>query len=251
MAILSRQKNERLHNIKSVLRSLIKRRRFSAREYILDKEQKVAYLVNSKVACSSIKVSMFRKDFPDNYSVHHFRGNTFMTRDYFDDPDYFKFTYVRSPFTRLVSCYESKYHKDKDHLNKGKYILDFDLYLGGLIKKDRGFRHFVFMTFIIPDILADKHFCRQYPLIYRKNECTLDYVGRIEESETYDAIAEKYGFSPLSHYNQVEYGSWVDYYSVFTALLVFLNYRKDIRTFGYQDDFKKAVKTAFKNKRFF
>ncbi len=78
----------------------------------------------------------------------------------------------------------------------------------------------------------------------------VDFVGRIEEMGSYDKIAEKYGFDPIKIYNHSDYDDWKNYYSVFTAILVRIKFRKDIKTFGYKDDFKSALKTAIANRKF-
>ena len=221
------------------------------REYVVDWEKNVAYLVNSKAACTSIKVSMYGVDAKDDYSIH-FQGNKgVMTNDFFEAPGFFVFSYVRSPFSRLVSCYESKYHFDRKHLGKSKAALDFDYYLGGTMREDRGFRRFIFDVLLIPDKIADRHFCRQYDLLYDKSgKCRFDFIGRTEDMHDYAAIAEKYGFAPLKNYNVCDYGDWEKYYSLLTALIVRLKHGKDIRTFGYEEDFRRAMRSAWKGRRF-
>ena len=217
-------------------------------EYVIDRENKVAYLVNSKAACSSIKASMYKKDFCDDYSVHDEYSKRLFTGKPFSDESFFKFTYVRNPYSKLVSCYTSKYKFDLRCLDPSQ--LEFEGYLHGIMRRDMGFNIFLFWVFIIPDITANKHFRNQYKLTHRKGCETVNFIGRIEEMESYDDIAKKYGYAPLKMYNHNEYGPWIDYYSVLTTLMVYLKYRKDIKYFGYEEVFRKVLRYTVKNKRF-
>ncbi|MCC8162625.1 MAG: sulfotransferase family protein [Lachnospiraceae bacterium] len=214
------------------------------REYIVEDEQKVAYLMKSKAACSSIMVSMLRKkDVADDYSIHYFDDHSRMREDLFSDEDWFKFTFVRNPFSRLVSCYERKYHADRKFLGKTKEILDFDEYLGGYMKEDKGFAHFVGQVVKIPDHFADRHFRSQYRLLAGKaKKPAFDFIGKMERlEEEYRPIQEKYGFDPIRIYNRVEYGDWRDYYTEDLARKVFRKYKKDVEFFGYEQEYRDLL----------
>ncbi len=214
------------------------------REYIVDEEQKVIYLMNSKVACSSIKVSMLRqKDVPDDYSIHYIDDHSKMQQDLFSDDGWFKFTFVRNPFARFVSCYESKYHADRKFVGRTKDVLDFDEYLGGYMKEDKGFAHFVGQVVSIPDRFADRHFRSQYRLLTGKGKKpAFDFIGKMENlQEEYRPIQEKYGFDPIKTYNRVEYGDWRDYYTAELARKVYRKYKKDVEFFGYGQDYRDLL----------
>ncbi len=213
--------------------------------YDRDDERHAAYLINSKAACSSIRVSMTRRDdIPDDYSVFATKKVLSLQKPFKDD-DWFVFSFVRNPFARLVSCYESKYHEDltrNSHaLRRG--FLDFDLYLEGYMREDKGFEHFIHQVLIIPNRLANRHFRSQYHLLVDKNgKPVVDFIGKVENlAADYEPIRKKYGFSPLKHYNKADYGDWRDYYTTHLAKKVYKKFKQDIVYFGYHQDYRDLL----------
>ncbi len=216
--------------------------------YAICKEQRVAYLVNFKGACSTIIVSMLKRDdIEDDYSV--FKKDTGLKILRYVLPirskDWFTFTFVRNPFARLVSCYESKYHEDitrnRDAIHRG--YLDYDYYLDGYIKEDKGFENFVKQIVLIPHPMADYHFCSQYyRFIDKDGQPKVDFIGKVESlKEDYEPIRQKYGFDSLMHYNKVDYGDWRDYYTTKLAKMVYKKYKKDVQYFGYEKEYQDLL----------
>ena len=224
-----------------MLKYIILHGQLEPREYVVDAEKQLIYLVNSKAACSSIKACMCGVETDDN-SVHSACSRSGMLKSDIlseEERGYYKFTFVRNPFTRLVSCYESKYHHDKTFYNREG--TDFDSYLFGIMKKDKGFENFVRKIVLIPDFLLDRHFCIQSKHITGRNGMLLvDYVGRFENMEQeFGMIAEKYGLAALPHFNRTDtdQSRWMDYYTTETAKLVYRKYRVDLERFGYLDSY--------------
>jgi len=93
----------------------------SERHFLLDDRHKLIYCPIPKVACSSLKVWMLRnvgiEESQDLMAVHigaarHLRLSRMgwrQIRRRLEDPSYFKFVFVRSPFSRLVSAYLDKF----------------------------------------------------------------------------------------------------------------------------------------------
>ena len=207
-------------------------------EYIEVPEKQSAYINIPKAACSSFKASITNRNFPDDYSVHTAIGGKFRFSRL--NSDYFVFSFVRNPFDRLASCYESKFHRDAAIK---KPYLAYKYYLLGILSKDLGFEHFIKTIYRIPERLAEKHFRSQHSSLYRHGKCVADFVGKFENLETdYEPIRQKYGFAPLKHYNKTDKGNWMDYYTPKTAKMVYRKYRKDFETFGYQDEYEKLLK---------
>ena len=89
------------------LKTLVRYGNFQSREFVVDREKKIVYLVNSKVACSSIKASICGGGADDD-SIHTIVGKGgWIRRDVLpkNEQGFFKFTFVRDPFARLVSCF--------------------------------------------------------------------------------------------------------------------------------------------------
>lgn len=233
---------------------------YSRIAYIVNLEKKVLYLFNPKVASSSIKASMLQLEKPE-YNVDYNRVHTETLpwtknitdknrfRNYYKK--YFKFTFVRNPYERLVSCYENKYHTDKKSVGKTLCGLHFDSYLLGILKTDRGFSNFVIRVCLIPDRLADEHFRSQYFQFYTEDgKCLADYIGHFENVETeYEIIRQKYGFEKLPHYNKATKGNWQDYYNPITAWLVYKRFNKDFVQLGYETEYRKLYAYMKKNRR--
>lgn len=220
-------------------------------KYMILSEKKLIYLEMPKVANCSIKASMLQKKFEDDYSVQaeslkytvHNLGKKY--------DDYYKFTFVRNPLERVVSCYESKYHKDKQMFGKYKKDLEFDGYLFGYIRKDKGFTNFLCRIALIPDAYKDHHFKPQYNIVYdKKGRKNVDYVGKYENlNQEYQQISEKYNLDQLGVYNRTDRKSYMEYYNLFTTYLAYYIYRKDIKYFGYEKEYRELLEYVRRKKK--
>ncbi len=213
--------------------------------FFRDPESRVVYLSNPKAACSSISASMLRReDIPDDYSVFILR-RPYCSSDPRIEEGWFGFTFVRNPFARLVSCYESKFHTDPERNRPAmeRRALDFDHYLHGYMKRDQGFAVFVDQVVSIPWRLDNKHFCSQYRRIIGKDKKPLvEHIGKVEDlPAAYEPIRKKYGFAPLKVYNKSGHGDWRDYYTTRLAKKVYRKYKKDITYFGYEPEYRKLL----------
>ncbi len=213
--------------------------------FMCDLSQKVAYLSVPKAACTSITVSiMKREDIPDDYSAFRIRRPLTYERPPSGEK-WFIFTFVRNPFARLVSCYESKFHTDKEKNSSAKErgYFDFDEYLHGYLKADRGFSYFINQIIKIPWRLDNPHFCSQYQrIVWKDGKPMADFIGKFENLEAdYEPIRAKYGFSPLKIYNKSGHGDWRDYYTTDLAKKVYKKYKKDVQYFGYEDEYRDLL----------
>ncbi len=213
--------------------------------FLRDAEHKVAYLSMAKVACSSISVSMLhRDDIPDDYSIFEIR-RPFSTYEPITEGGWFRFTFVRNPFARLVSCYESKFHTDplKNKNAIKRQYLDFDRYLYGYMKKDEGFPTFIDQIVSIPWRLDNNHFCSQYRRITDKNgKLLVDYIGKFEHlAEDYEPVRAKGNFASLKIYNKSRHGDWRDYYTTDLVKKVYKKYSVDVKFLGYEQEYKDLL----------
>lgn len=239
----------RLLNMYQIIRRIIGKGSYYSRSFFYIPEKKVLYLSVSKAGNTSIKASLFNLHADKTYRDIHRKVHSLNQAKNIDKigefPDYFKFTFVRSPFRRLVSCYENKLHTDQDKVGKTIRFLIYDSYLMGFLAKDRGFGNFARRVCMIPDRISDRHFVSQsMNAIGPDGKLLVDYVGKLENMEAdYAPIREKYGFPPLPHYNRTRKArqNWMDYYDLDTARRVYKRYETDIRVFGYQKEYDKLV----------
>lgn len=209
------------------------------RQYLVLEKKKAIYLSIPKVACSSIRRTFIDYDVEDDGSIHKVR---FEYIDKIDDKfkDYYKFSFTRNPFDRIVSCYESKYHKDKKFRNNRK--LYFDSYLFGAIKEDKGFSNFVNRVCAIPRTFADMHFQSQYFLLYKNNKYKFDYIGKFENlDKDFQVVKTALGLEALPHFNKSDKSNWMDYYTLKTARKIYKKFKIDFIHLGYEDEYYKLV----------
>ncbi len=228
-------------------RFAVKDNRTSSFPYLMDKQHRVAYLVNYKAACSTIQVSMMHKNgIPDDYSIFSTqRPIVVRNKPIPRGGNWFTFSFVRNPFARLVSCYESKYHEDrtKNAIAVARGFFDFDYYLGGYMKEDKGFAHFLRQVISIPHQLDDGHFVSQYRrLVDADGQPVVDFIGKVESmQEDYEPIRKRCGYDPLLHYNKSGHGDWRDYYTTPLAEAVYRKYKKDVLYFGYEREYQNLL----------
>jgi hypothetical protein len=165
-------------------------------------------------------------------------------------PDYFRFAFVRNPWSRIVSCYESKIADNV--IGKRARILSF--YKG--LKGGEAFADFV--NWLCGDEgrdeIADRHWLSQHVFLYGDDGRALcDFVGRYENLDTdWAAVCEKIGM-PLLPLEQKGFvsaegaarspvkagGSEIkvhdthDYYDEKLCMMIAERYARDIEVFGY------------------
>lgn len=220
---------------------------YSPTIYWIADEGNCIYVQNPKVACSSIKAAMYHlpesiKDYEVVHNVLLKKGQKLEKRQNLekDFPDAFKFSYVRNPYERVVSCYVNKFITDKKN-NKENYFKDYFIRSIQEIKK---FSEFVMWISVIPDKLADWHFRSQHCFMCNGNgRSYVDYIGKYENMQVeFSRIAEKYHFNQMKWYNKSFDYDWRDYYTLGTALLVYIRYHRDFKMYGYQHELKQLLK---------
>lgn len=258
------KRNEILCSIARLVRHIMNVICFGAAwplQYFVEHSKRIAYLPIAKVGTSSIKASIYKMTVQDYNIIHgelEFVEDISLklpiwvkAHDKNKYNEYYKFTFVRNPFNRLVSCYENKYHSDKKRIGVSMKFLYFQTYLLGYLKEDNGFKEFVKKMAKIPLKFADPHFIPQsYYILDKNGACRVDYVGKFENFEhDWAWLMEKYSFAPLSHYNKTDKVNWMDYYDRKTAELVYMYYEKDIKSFGYEESYKELIEYIEKKER--
>lgn len=202
------------------------------RNFVFDKKKEVIYLNNPKVACSSIKRSMVG----EQPNIHWLPDHS--TEELSSEmKQYYKFTFVRNPYKRLVSCFEDKCIQHPDDPCWNSYFLS-------RLLRVRDFGRFIRIIYLLPDSIAEPHFSGQYRLVYDKQDrCLVDFIGKVENiKDQYEPIRKRFDFRALPHTNRAASltgKNWMDYYTPFTAWLVYRKYKKDFITFGYEDEYRE------------
>lgn len=225
---------------------------------IFSNKYKFTYVVTPKVACSSIKRALLplmqetdmteqdiakRKDIINlhkylrNTSVHMYKGKFERRIRAGEFQDYFKFSFVRNPWDRLVSCYESKVIKQK----KKPVPLKVNG-VEGVFTRGMPFADFLRIVCDLPDDRSNVHFVPQYKILTASTENSsgllVDFVGRFEN------LAEDFAhvMSRIDPARKIELGKWNvsdkrrDYRHYFNDELVQLvadRYSEDIEYFNY------------------
>jgi len=146
--------------------------------------------------------------------------------------NYFKFTFVRNPWDRLVSAYN--------------FLIE-----GGMTKEDKtwaksNLRHYPdFNSFVKQwvnreNIYSCRHFIPQCEFVCIEGlEPAVDFIGYFENlEEDFEYVANKLGIqTTLQHLNQTQNRNnkkdYTEYYTDETAKIVADVYREDIEIFGY------------------
>jgi hypothetical protein len=217
----------------------LKRFRKPGAPHVILRKYKLVYLNMPKVACTSIRFSLgilvvgesFSREKPLYVHEGFFVGRELnvIAADY---DHYFKFTFVRNPWDRLVSCYSGKIAGPTMKLAE---MQKFGLYAG------MPFEEFVPKVCEIPDELADPHFRSQHSHTTYRGRFLPDFVGRFERmhedwARLQEILTPRIGtpLPDLPHKNEGKHRSYQSYYNPELRALVAKRYRQDIELFAYQ-----------------
>lgn len=102
--------------------------------------------------------------------------------------DYYRFSFVRNPLTRLYSCYRDKVvnaQQRRDRCTLSPYRIHFGM----------SFEDFIERVAEIPDKYSDQHFRSQSALLVHRGELLVDYWGKLERfAEDWEVLSARFGF---------------------------------------------------------
>ena len=204
---------------------------------------KFIYFPIPKVACTSTKSLIADLCELEQKIDPHYIDFEFVSSQQLENfQDYFCFTIVRNPWSRIVSCYKNKIQQFSK-LNNGLLFYGFERYNKilpiGAFDSDMSFEKFVKVISLIPDYLSDEHFRSQTSLIpSQKGKLLVDRVSKLEELDReLRLIFKNCGIDnikmPYINKSNFSDSNYRDYYNTELKERVARRYRSDIETFGY------------------
>lgn len=200
---------------------------------IISHNYRYIYLVMPKVACVSIRQLLAKiegKEWVqdgDNISTSFDFVTSSKASKYCN---YFKFSFVRNPWDRLVSCYFNKVNA-KPH----KYVKKIFKHHQE-VKEDMSFKDFILLVSTLSDEKSNIHFMSQSKII---NYRYLDFIGRFESlqkdmSYVCNKIGHPEAINIFPHSNTCKHLYYRDYYDDETINLVSKRFKEDIEIFNYE-----------------
>lgn len=225
---------------------------------------KYAYVETPKVACSTIKYYLQLLEYDgDRSKVYfnvHVREKSPIRRvnelnysesqiaQLLSGPEYFRFTFVRNPYTRILSCYLEKIvqrsytnrfvqHETKKRGTDNRFAM-----LGIEVDADISFVEFLqaVKKQSIKDM--DIHWMRQVDILGTLNGFKYDFIGRFEHFDAdFSRVLERLG-APADWYQSIENRQLtvtkakeklLEYYTPEAISLVQEIYAEDFARFGY------------------
>ena len=206
--------------------------------WLFDKT-KVGYIQIPKIATRSLKSCFYEygKSVDDNEKLtdqeidkkysHHIKFSELIKLRH----NYFLFSFVRDPFSRLYSCYKNKIVRANELQEKNifhYYGIDFGI----------SFEEFVQRIVQIPDAVSDRHFRSQSSFLTVNNQLVCSYIGKLENiDKDWQYLQSRFQFPSLQHKNRSGAceESIEEIYTAKLAQLVYDRFKNDIELFGYQD----------------
>jgi hypothetical protein len=213
--------------------------------YFATEDRKLFYIHNSKAACSSIKLALLKKDatdieIGDDQSIHLLIKPVSPGCVRQREPGSIVFSFVRSPFERLVSIYLNKFKSVRNLESEGFYFQD---YLNGIFTIDMSFDNFVNLICKIPDNISDNHFRSQAGTVFKDPEIKPDFIGKIENfQDDWEKLNKLAGARiKIEHYNSSGKYDYRKFYTPDLVELVAERYRDDINLFGYENAYSELL----------
>ena len=144
--------------------------------------------------------------------------------------NYFVFTFVRNPLSRVYSCYKNKVKNPKRADKK-------DIHCNSEFYYDMDFAAFVDTIVKLPDDILDRHLRSQSWFLCDDQGLLPDFIGKLENfNADWDIVSDRYGLPKPIHWNKTgTSGKITDICTRASLEKLIQRYADDIRLFGYQD----------------
>ncbi len=206
-------------------------------------KQQYIYLNNAIVGCSSIKFSLWQKAYDEglvdvkaNSSTVHGQGFWDSQYDISNSGDLYTFSFVRNPYSRILSCYLDKFVNPNLHISK-KFCATY-----GLQNKSE----ITFLDFLENIVDTDpfndgQHWRPQYINVLL-GAIRIDFLGNIEHfiddlGHVFCKLGiEEPSMSDSTKNSAADHNKVAQYYTDKEIELVKHKYEQDFELFGYSQD---------------
>ncbi len=210
---------------------------------IISQKYHFLYFYIPKVASTSIKKSLahtlYGRDIENRVHSYCFDEVIDITGEEYGS--YFKFSFVRNPWDRVVSCYCDKIlHKDfTNYKYKNGVYRKFIHRYGTRFRMGMSFERFIEIICNLQDTESDRHFRSQHTYIIDSEEnCLVNFIGKFENIHADLAYIRRQTGLPnteLSVANQSRRAwGYKNFYTEKTKKMVTKRYAKDIDLFHYK-----------------
>ena len=203
---------------------------------IICEEIKTIFVPNLKVLYSSFR-EYFRSAFPEFAERPLSHDGLSSYEDVMSDrfSEFRKFSFVRNPFDRTVSCFREKLMRDAGHRNWILWNKPLQHLFG---VDDVTFSEFVDFICRVPDSYVDPHLRSQHATLFCSDgSAVTDFVGRFESLESdLSRLSAFLGVNVnLPHKNQTNRGgeTYTDFFDSTLRDKLSVRYRGDLESFGY------------------
>jgi dermatan 4-sulfotransferase 1 len=194
-------------------------------------ELKLAYISIPKVASSSTRRLLNERQGQTKSGPNPARTSLSISQLLRLRDEYFLFSFVRNPLTRLYSCYRDKVVNAESRHKRcsfSPYRIHFGMTFDGFVSR----------VVQIPDRSADQHFSSLSSFLVHDGELLVDYVGKFENiTEDWEVISTRFGLLLPTRTKRVS-GPRVSLedipVSAASLALVITHYAQDLDTFGYR-----------------
>jgi hypothetical protein len=196
-------------------------------------DRKIAFIHIPKTAGQSIEDLFEFKCDNYHYAGDHHNGYDFShctiknMQSKIDVSNFFKFSFVRNPFDRLVSefFFRPKNGVFFKRLKMKKH--SFDDFVNGVYQYK--------LSYDVNKSYDESHLYKQFDFIYIDNKISVDFLGRFENLKNdISTLKKKFNINKnIIHKNKTNHYHYSSYYSTTTKSMVEKIYEKDLNTFNY------------------
>lgn len=200
-------------------------------------DRKIAFIHIPKTAGQSVSDLFEFKSDNCNYAGDH-NGCDFShctiknMQSQIDIYKFFKFSFVRNPFDRLVSEFFFRPKNGIFFKRLGMKKHSFDDFVNGIYEYK--------LSYDVNKSYDESHLYKQFDFIYIDNKIHVDFLGKFENLKNdISTLKKKFNINKnIIHKNKSNHYHYSSYYSATTKFMAEKIYEKDLNTFNY--DFYKA-----------